>query len=103
MRYKGKACEIVGEKEVLGQRMARIRLMEDGSFHEVPPVVSWKNQVRSFPCLTYVLFPLPQKSKTKLPVKFFGPLGEQFDSLATPNSGAGKGDAVQSKSLYAGR
>lgn len=36
MRYPGKACEIVGEKEVLGQRIAWIRLMEDGSFHEVP-------------------------------------------------------------------
>lgn len=36
MRYKGKACEIVGEKEVFGQHIAWIRLMEDGSFHEVP-------------------------------------------------------------------
>ena len=36
MRYKGKACEIVGEKEVFGQRIAWIRLLEDGSFQEVP-------------------------------------------------------------------
>lgn len=36
MRYKGKACEIVGQKEVFGQHIAWIRLMEDGSFHEVP-------------------------------------------------------------------
>jgi len=36
MRYKGKACDIVGEKEVFGQRIAWIRLMVDGSFHEVP-------------------------------------------------------------------
>ncbi len=36
MRYKGKACEIVGDKKVFGQRIAWIRLMEDGSFHEVP-------------------------------------------------------------------
>jgi SNF2 family DNA or RNA helicase len=36
MRYKGKACDIVGEKEVFGQRIAWIRQMEDGSFHEVP-------------------------------------------------------------------
>ena len=36
MRYKGKACEIVGEKEVFGQRIAWIRLMVDSSFHEVP-------------------------------------------------------------------
>jgi superfamily II DNA or RNA helicase len=36
MRYKGKACEVVGEKEVFGQHLAWIRLMEDGSFHEVP-------------------------------------------------------------------
>lgn len=35
MRHKGKACEIVGEKEVFGQHIAWIRLMEDGSFHEV--------------------------------------------------------------------
>ncbi|HOE34019.1 MAG TPA: helicase-related protein, partial [Smithella sp.] len=34
--YKGKACEIVGDKEVFGQRIAWIRLMVDGSFHEVP-------------------------------------------------------------------
>lgn len=36
MRFKGKACEIAGEKEVLGQRIAWIRIMEDGSFREVP-------------------------------------------------------------------
>lgn len=36
MRYKGKACEIVGEKEVFDQRIAWIRILEDGSFHEVP-------------------------------------------------------------------
>ncbi|MCH8546468.1 MAG: hypothetical protein LAT54_07020 [Cryomorphaceae bacterium] len=36
MRYKGKTCEVVGEKEVFGQRIAWIRLMKDGSFHEVP-------------------------------------------------------------------
>jgi superfamily II DNA or RNA helicase len=36
MRYKGKACEIIGDKEVFGQHIAWIRLMEDGNFHEVP-------------------------------------------------------------------
>jgi SNF2 family DNA or RNA helicase len=36
MIYKGNACEVVGEKEVFGQRIAWIRLMEDSSFHEVP-------------------------------------------------------------------
>lgn len=40
MRCKGKACEIVGEKEVFGPRIAWIRLMEDKSFHEVRPVAS---------------------------------------------------------------
>lgn len=35
MRYKGKACEIVGEKEVFGQHIGWIRIMEDGSFPEV--------------------------------------------------------------------
>lgn len=36
MRFKGKACEIIGQKEVFGQQVAWIRLMVDGSFHEVP-------------------------------------------------------------------
>ncbi|WP_310993748.1 DEAD/DEAH box helicase [Aequorivita marina] len=36
MLYKGKSCEIVGEKEVFGQRIAWIRLLEDNSFLEVP-------------------------------------------------------------------
>lgn len=36
MRYKGKSCEVLGEKEVFGQRIAWIRLIADGSFHEVP-------------------------------------------------------------------
>ncbi len=36
MQYKGKSIEIVGEKEVFGQRIAWIRLMEDDTFHQVP-------------------------------------------------------------------
>ncbi|WP_417558479.1 DEAD/DEAH box helicase [Mesoflavibacter zeaxanthinifaciens] len=36
MNYKGKPCEIVGEKEVFGQRIAWIRLIDDNSFLEVP-------------------------------------------------------------------
>ncbi|HLS12756.1 MAG TPA: helicase-related protein [Flavobacteriaceae bacterium] len=36
MKYKGKSCEVVGEKEVFGQRIAWIRLLEDNSFLEVP-------------------------------------------------------------------
>ena len=36
MRYKGKSCEIIGEKDLFGYRIAWIRQMEDGSFHEVP-------------------------------------------------------------------
>ncbi|MDO9580015.1 MAG: hypothetical protein Q7J06_05545 [Bacteroidales bacterium] len=36
MLCKGKAIEIVGEKEVFGQRIAWIRFMEDDSFHQVP-------------------------------------------------------------------
>lgn len=36
MQYKGKAIELVGEKEVFGQRIAWIRIMEDDSFHQVP-------------------------------------------------------------------
>lgn len=36
MKFKGKSCEIVGEKEVFEQRIAWIQLMEDNSFLEVP-------------------------------------------------------------------
>ena len=36
MLFKGKAIEIVGEKEVFGQRIAWIRLLEDDSFLQVP-------------------------------------------------------------------
>lgn len=35
MRYKGKACEIAGEKEVFGKTIAWIRILEDGSFLQV--------------------------------------------------------------------
>ena len=33
LRYKGKACEVVGEKEVFGQRIVWIRVMENNTFH----------------------------------------------------------------------
>lgn len=36
LKYKGKACEVVGEKEVFGQRIVWIRIAEDNSFHEIP-------------------------------------------------------------------
>lgn len=36
LKYKGKACEIVGEKEVFGQRIVWIRVMENNTFHEIP-------------------------------------------------------------------
>lgn len=36
MLYKGKAIEIVGEKDVFGQRIAWIRLFGDDSFLQVP-------------------------------------------------------------------
>ena len=36
MHYKGKEIEIIGEKEVFGQRIAWIRLLEDDSFLQVP-------------------------------------------------------------------
>ena len=36
MLFKGKAIEIVGEKEVFGQRIAWIRVLEDESFLQVP-------------------------------------------------------------------
>jgi hypothetical protein len=36
MRYKDKACEIVGIKEVIGQGIIWILLMEGGGLLEVP-------------------------------------------------------------------
>ncbi|HLW08045.1 MAG TPA: helicase-related protein, partial [Marinilabiliaceae bacterium] len=36
MKYKGKPCEIIGEKEVFGKRIAWIRIIEDNSLLEVP-------------------------------------------------------------------
>ena len=36
MRYKGKSIEILGEKEVFGQKIAWIRLLEDNTFLQVP-------------------------------------------------------------------
>lgn len=55
MIYKGKACEVVGEKEVFGQRIAWIRLMEDGSFHEVPfDDLEKPNNTYSVPYLRFV-------------------------------------------------
>lgn len=35
MKYKGKAIEIVGEKVVFGKTIAWVRVLEDGSFHQV--------------------------------------------------------------------
>lgn len=36
MKYKGKEIEIVGEKEIFGQRIAWIRILEDDTFLQVP-------------------------------------------------------------------
>ena len=35
MLYKGKAIEILGEKDVFGQKIAWIRILEDNTFLEV--------------------------------------------------------------------
>ena len=35
MKYKGKAIEILGEKEVFGQKTAWIRILETNSFEQV--------------------------------------------------------------------
>ena len=35
MKYKGKALEIIGEKEVFGKKVAWIRILEDNSFLQV--------------------------------------------------------------------
>ncbi|MFW5758504.1 MAG: DEAD/DEAH box helicase [Bacteroidota bacterium] len=55
MKYKGKACEILGSKTVLGQHIAWIRLLEDGSFHEVPfEDVEKTDTAYSLPYLRYI-------------------------------------------------
>jgi SNF2 family DNA or RNA helicase len=55
MYYKGASVELIGEKEVFGQRIAWIRLMEDGSFHEVP-YDELENQLTEFsmPYLSFI-------------------------------------------------
>ena len=35
MKYKGKAIEVLGEKDVFGKTIAWIRILEDGSFLQV--------------------------------------------------------------------
>lgn len=35
MQYQGKAIELIGTKEILGQKIAWIKLLEDNSFHQV--------------------------------------------------------------------
>ena len=36
MQYKGKSIELLGEKEVFGERVAWIRILEDNSFKQIP-------------------------------------------------------------------
>lgn len=55
MKYKGKACEVVGEKEVFGQRIAWIRLLEDNVFLEVPyEDLEKSNSFYSIPYLRFI-------------------------------------------------
>ncbi|TXH59588.1 MAG: DEAD/DEAH box helicase [Bacteroidia bacterium] len=54
MLYKGKQVEIVGEKEVFGQRIAWIRLLEDESFLQVP-YEELENQANAY-TLPYLRF-----------------------------------------------
>lgn len=55
MLYKGKAIEIIGEKEVFDQRIAWIRVLEDGSFLEVPyDELDIKQDNVSLPFIRYV-------------------------------------------------
>ncbi len=54
MRYKGKACEVVGEREVFGHRLAWIRITEDGSFMEVSYDELEQTTERSMPYLRFV-------------------------------------------------
>ena len=55
MLYKGNSCEVVGEKEVFGQRIAWIRLLEDNSLLEVPYEDLEKSQsIYSIPYLRFI-------------------------------------------------
>jgi SNF2 family DNA or RNA helicase len=54
MLYKGKAIEILGEKDVFGQRIAWIRVMEDDSFLQVP-YNELENEVTNY-SLSYLRF-----------------------------------------------
>lgn len=55
MQYKGKAIEIVGEKEVFGQRIAWIRVLEDDRFLQVPfEEIESKETIYSIPYLRFI-------------------------------------------------
>ena len=55
LKYKGKACEIVGEKEVFEQRIVWIRVMEDNTFHEIPyDELDKTNSEYSLPYLRFI-------------------------------------------------
>ena len=55
MQYKGKAIEIVGEKEVFGQHIAWIRILEDESFLQVPyEELETKETVYTLPYLRFI-------------------------------------------------
>lgn len=55
MTYKGKPCEIIGEKEVFGKQIAWIRLIEDNSLLEVPyEDVEKPSATYSLPFLRYI-------------------------------------------------
>ena len=55
MQYKGKEIEIVGEKQVFGQHIAWIRIIEDEHFMEVPyEEIEHKETVYSLPYLRFI-------------------------------------------------
>lgn len=55
LKYKGKACEIVGEKELFGQRVVWIRVAENNSFHEIPyDELEKSNSEFSLPYLRFI-------------------------------------------------
>ena len=55
MLYKGKAIEIVGKKEVFGQHIAWIRILEDESFLQVPyEELETKETVYTLPYLRFI-------------------------------------------------
>ena len=55
MYYKGKAIEVLGEKDVFGQKIVWIRVLEDDSFLQVPhEELETEDTVYSLPFIRFI-------------------------------------------------